>query len=119
MSAAIRPVARSTFRSGAGSGRSKRIRWLEAAAEAEALGALRDSWSDVVGVRSPRHDEYRFHITIGYLIRPLGSREIRDALVDMASWKARMTRRSPIIEFGRPKYCTFDDMFTFKRQFFL
>ncbi|WP_082662734.1 MULTISPECIES: DUF1868 domain-containing protein [unclassified Sphingopyxis] len=89
------------------------------AAEAETLSALRDSWSDVVGVRSPRHDEYQFHITIGYLIRPLSPRETRDALADMASWKARMTSRSPIIEFGRPEYCTFDDMFAFKRQFFL
>lgn len=88
-------------------------------AEAEMLRVLRDSWSDVVGVRSPTNDEYQFHITIGYLIRPFSARETSDALADMASWKARMASRSPIIEFGRPEYCTFADMFAFKRQFFL
>jgi hypothetical protein len=88
-------------------------------AEAAMLNALRDRMSEAVGVRSPTHEEYQFHITIGYLIRPFGRRELRDALADMGAWKARMASLSPVIEFGRPEYCTFDDMFAFKRQFFL
>ena len=88
-------------------------------AEARKLGAFRDTLAEVVGVRSPNHEKYQFHVTIGYLIRPFDRRELRDALADMATWKDRMASRSPIIELGRPEYCTFDDMFAFKRQFFL
>lgn len=88
-------------------------------AEAEKLSIFRDRLAEVVGVRSPNHEQYQFHVTIGYLMRPFNRRELRDALADMAKWKARMASRSPVIELGKPEYCTFDDMFAFKRQFFL
>lgn len=87
--------------------------------EAAKLGIFRDTLAEVVGVRSPNHENYQFHVTIGYLIRPFDRHELRDALADMAKWKDRMASTSPIIELGRPEYCIFDDMFAFKRQFFL
>ena len=88
-------------------------------AEGERLAAFRNRLADVVGLRSPGHDRYQYHITLGYVVRPFDSVELRDALADMARWKDRLASLCPVIALGAPEYCTFDDMFAFQRQFYL
>lgn len=88
-------------------------------AEAQKLRNLRDRLSSAIGIRSPKHESYQFHITLGYLLRTFSRNELRDAEQDMRRWKAELATRVPVIELGQPEYCIFEDMFAFHRQFFI
>lgn len=88
-------------------------------AEAQKLRNLRDRLSSAIGIRSPKHESYQFHITLGYLLRTFSRNELRDAEQDMRRWKAELATRVPVIQLGQPEYCIFEDMFAFHRQFFI
>jgi len=88
-------------------------------AEVQKLRSLRDRLSSAIGIRSPKHESYQFHITLGYLLRTFSRNELRDAEQDMRRWKAELATRVPVIELGQPEYCIFEDMFAFHRQFFI
>jgi hypothetical protein len=81
-----------------------------------ALQAFRDRLSELLGMRHPGHERYSFHLTVAYSLRILGDIErsrietyLRTRLVDLPEQ----------IELGRPEFCVFDDMFEFRRVFFL
>jgi hypothetical protein len=96
------------------------VRLLPANDEMEAkLRKLRDRLAEVTGIREPDHDRYRFHITLGYQVAPLTAQEDDAWRRSLATWKAMIARRAPIITLGDPEYCLLKDMFAFKRQFFL
>ncbi|PTS89572.1 DUF1868 domain-containing protein, partial [Sphingomonas sp. HMWF008] len=83
------------------------------------LRRLRDRLSETTGIRESGHDRYRFHITLGYLFAPLTPTEDAAWRRALASWKAMVARRAPVIRLGNPEYCLLEDMFAFKRQFYL
>lgn len=88
-------------------------------AEQAKLIRLRDRLSQALEIRSPAHDAYRFHITLGYLCRWLTPAEDADYRRALRTWREDLARRCPVIELGAPEYCTLADMFAFKRQFYL
>ncbi len=96
------------------------IRLLPADASTEhRLRHLRDQLSIVTGIRDIDHDTYRFHITLGYQFQPLTDEEHQAYRAALARWKADLVRKVPIITLGPPEYCVLEDMFAFKRQFYL
>jgi len=87
--------------------------------EERRLRGLRNRLSEVLGIRAPGHDSYRFHITLAYLIRNLDAEEDRAFREAYVRYHSEVARRCPVIELGQPEYCTLDDMFAFHRQFYL
>jgi hypothetical protein len=88
-------------------------------AENKRLRMLRDRLSDATGVRTPGHDAYRFHITLGYLFEWLEPSENEAFRSTLRQWCEMVATRVPVIELGAPEFCTFEDMFAFHRQFYL
>jgi hypothetical protein len=68
---------------------------------------------------SAGHDAYRFHITLGYLIRWLDPAEDADYRRALKTWREGLAKRCPVIELGAPEYCILADMYAFRRQFYL
>ncbi|MBS1167640.1 MAG: hypothetical protein H6R00_3665 [Proteobacteria bacterium] len=94
---------------------------LEPANEDEnaAIRRLRDKIADRIGMRLADHDDYTFHITIGYFVgQPTDAAFV--ALADiLAEELAEMRSNLPPFEVGPGEYCVFNDMFCFQRQFFI
>jgi hypothetical protein len=88
-------------------------------AENRRLRALRDKLSEILEIRSPSHDSYRFHVTLAYLIRTLDPAEHREFRAAYRAQHAEVAKRCPVIEFGQPEYCSLEDMFHFKRLFYI
>jgi len=89
------------------------------AAETQRLSDLRNRLSEIFGIRSSSHDRYRFHVTLAYLIRHLDPAEQTAFAEAYAHHHAELAKRFPVIEFGQPEYCTLEDMFAFRRQFYI
>jgi hypothetical protein len=85
----------------------------------EKLRRVRNRLSDLLKIRDPSHDSYGFHITLGYSIRWLNHAENLDFRRSLTRWRTMLEQRAPIFSLGAPEYCTLEDMFAFKRQFFL
>jgi hypothetical protein len=88
-------------------------------AENSRLRALRNAFSELLEIRSPSHDSYRFHVTLAYLIQTLNPAELREFHAAYKAQHAEVAKRCPVIEFGQPEYCSLEDMFHFKRLFFV
>ena len=86
---------------------------------ADRLRRLRDQLSIVTGIREAVHDTYRFHITLGYLFAALTDQEQLAYRAALTRWKAALAEKVPMITLGAAEYCLLDDMFRFKRQFYL
>ena len=80
------------------------------------LRRLRDRLADALGIRHPVHDEYGLHLSMAYLIR-FPSDEESKALEDL--FTGHIKDMATDFELGAPEFCTFDDMFAFKRLFYL
>lgn len=89
------------------------------AVEDARLRALRNRLSELFEIRSASHDRYRFHITLAYLIQHLDAGEQREFRAAYTEMHSELARRCPIIELGQPEYCSLDDMFHFKRLFYI
>ena len=87
--------------------------------EQERLRRLRDRLAEVLGLRAPMHDAYRFHTTLGYVVHPLSDDERTQFMSAVRAWREAVAKRVPIIELGAPEFCTFEDMFAFRRWFYL
>lgn len=88
-------------------------------AEERRLRNLRNQLSDILKIRAPRHDEYSFHITMGYLIHWLNSAEQISFRQSLKTWREAVAEACPVIKLGAPEYCVLKDMFAFERQFYL
>lgn len=96
------------------------IRLLAADQDTELrLRRVRNRLADVIGIRSPDHDRYRFHITLGYQFAPMSEPEHHAFRQDLKHWKEKLSKKVPIITLGNPEFCLLKDMFAFERQFFL
>ncbi|MCR9177742.1 MAG: DUF1868 domain-containing protein [Alphaproteobacteria bacterium] len=78
------------------------------------LRAVRDVLSDRLGIRKPRHDDYRFHITLSYQIHwlPPAAAGPLSAALDDAFLAFR--EQCPMVTLGPPAFCTFEDMHWFE-----
>ncbi|KAB5572766.1 RNA ligase/cyclic nucleotide phosphodiesterase [Coniochaeta sp. 2T2.1] len=91
------------------------LEFPDAAEEARFRG-LRDRISETLSLRLLGHDTYGLHISIAYLLRNLTDEqdaEIKKLVLD------HLGDAPKEVEFGAPEFCTFDDMFAFKRLFYL
>lgn len=81
-----------------------------------ALRRLRDRLSDLLKIRAKNHDNYGFHISIGYMLRILTDEqntEIRAFIEDL------LKNIPKEFELGAPEFCTFEDMFAFEPLMYL
>jgi hypothetical protein len=72
------------------------------------LRRLRDRLSVLLGIRSPAHAAYRFHVTLGYQFAALAAAEDATWRVAAADWRATIARRAPVITLGAPEFCLLD-----------
>ncbi|KAK0946353.1 hypothetical protein LTR29_002115 [Friedmanniomyces endolithicus] len=80
------------------------------------LRSLRDRLSQRLGARHPGHDNYSFHLTLGYLLRHLSEKEEARGAEFLQAWQIKLP---PSFELAVPEYCVYDDMYSFRRMFFL
>ncbi|KAJ7935421.1 RNA ligase/cyclic nucleotide phosphodiesterase [Mycena leptocephala] len=77
---------------------------------------LRDRLSNALHIRRSNHKTYGLHLTVAYLLRFLTEeqdKELRKLLMDHFDGMPKQ------FELGAPEFCTFEDMFAFKRLFYL
>lgn len=80
------------------------------------IRSLRDRLSNELQIRHPSHQAYVFHMSIAYFIR-FPSDDERSA-VDAMLFNHFQDMPTEF-ELAAPEFCFFDDMFEFRRQFFL
>jgi hypothetical protein len=84
--------------------------------EEERLRGLRDHIAGQLATQHPGHAKYSFHISIAYSLRFLSLEDNARITSHLNGWLSRLPRD---FELGAPEYCTFHDMFAFKRDFYL
>jgi hypothetical protein len=89
------------------------------AQEATRLADARAALATAFDLRNMRRGPYRFHISIGYLFRPMSPVEANAAQDVVVRWSKAMAARAPVIALGAPEFCGFDDMFLFRRLLFV
>ena len=80
------------------------------------LRSIRNELSEVYGFRLKNHDQYGFHITMSYQLKPFTNEEHEAYRNLLKVHTLRIAEAAPVLELGNPKYCTFPDMFRFDPQ---
>jgi hypothetical protein len=88
-------------------------------AEQAKLGSVRRQIAAATKIPLPATDAYRFHISIGYSIGWLDAGEEAEFVRVFTNWCRQVAARAPVIQFGAPEFCTFEDMYAFHRRMFL
>jgi hypothetical protein len=86
------------------------------AGEEKRMRRLRDRLADTFGFRAPNHETYGFHISIAYLLRHIDG-EDREELNRVFAEHLPAVQRE--FELGPVEFCTFENMYTFPRLFYL
>ena len=73
----------------------------------------------MLGILVPGHDTYGFHISLAYVIGVFTPAELEDYRASYAAWRDMIAAHAPVIELGRPEFCTFKDMRWFNRKLYL
>ncbi|KAK0784018.1 hypothetical protein LTS16_018885 [Friedmanniomyces endolithicus] len=81
-----------------------------------ALRDLRDRLSQRLGMRHPGHDNYSFHMGLAYLLRHLSEGDEIWIAKFLQGWHAKLPQS---FELAVPEYCVYDDMYSFRRMFYL
>lgn len=89
------------------------------AEEAYKLRDLRDRLAEHLGMHTPWHDRYTFHITHSYLIQSRSLETVKQALAFHSRLYTELVSPTGIITLGAPEFCTFLDMQAFDNQFLL
>lgn len=89
------------------------------AVEAHKLRGLRDRLAEHLGMRTPSHASYAFHITHSYLIKLMSLDAVRQALAFHSELYAELVAQLGVITLGAPEFCTFNDMHAFDNRFLL
>jgi len=89
------------------------------ASEAAKLAAIRLKFATAYDLVAPRPEPYRFHISMGYALEKLSATEAEQAQKVVVKWAELVSRRSPHIAFGAPEFCSFEDMFHFRRWMYV
>ncbi|KIX01875.1 uncharacterized protein Z518_09602 [Rhinocladiella mackenziei CBS 650.93] len=85
-------------------------------AEERRLRRLRDRLSKVLQTRHLGHNHYSFHVSVSYMLRYLSQEEHEKFWTFLQEYLSKLPE---YFELGAPEFCTFDDMFAFRREFFL
>ncbi|KPB72040.1 DUF1868 domain-containing protein [Pseudomonas cannabina] len=85
--------------------------------ERNKLRDLRDRLAQCLGIRSPDHDNYGFHITLGYLVRWMTPEQTRDYASIQRECLGYLRQTFDSIELDAPRFCTFNDMLAFDDKF--
>ncbi|KAF4930691.1 hypothetical protein CGCVW01_v000854, partial [Colletotrichum viniferum] len=85
-------------------------------AETERLRSLRNKLADKLNIRHPIHDEYGFHLSVAYLLRHLTHQQNQELEGLLLRHFEEMPKS---FELAAPEFCAFENMFAFKRVFFL
>ncbi|KAJ6509026.1 RNA ligase/cyclic nucleotide phosphodiesterase [Mycena sanguinolenta] len=80
------------------------------------LRRLRDQLSELLHIRAKDHKTYAFHITVAYLLRYLSEEQERELSELLVEHFQGMPKE---VQLGPPEFCTFEDIFSFKRVFYL
>jgi len=80
---------------------------------ATVLRQYRDDVANATGVRSPDHDTYGFHLSLGYGIIALNELETHQLRQFAKHVNQRLNRTFGIFDTGQPILTFFDDMFSF------
>ncbi|MHA3915020.1 DUF1868 domain-containing protein [Halovulum sp. GXIMD14793] len=83
------------------------------------LRHTRDQFQTATNLIRPDHDTYRFHITLGYLLRWLDPTEANAVLDLSEDIAAKFTKTAGQINLGTPEFCRFDTMHHFERICYL
>lgn len=83
------------------------------AAATQTLRRTRDQLSDATGIRRADHDSYRFHITLGYLLRWLTPDEADATLALSRDVCAQLIQDMPQLTLGPVEFCSFETMHHF------
>lgn len=92
-----------------------RLRPADATQE-RALRDARNRLSDQLGIRTPTHDAYEFHITLAYLFHVLTATEQREFRLARTAWHRQLASAVPEIALSNVEFCYFDDMFHFDQR---
>jgi hypothetical protein len=87
------------------------------ATDNDKLRQFRDLLANTLGLRTPDHAEYRFHITLGYTLYQLDDSEKKQVAADIKTLLNLPEVRNFQIELPDPEFCHFEDMGRFNRQF--
>ena len=82
-------------------------------AENRKVRDLRNRLSDVMKIRAPDHDLYRFHISLGYWVQPRTSEELADYDGVLAAALKKLTSEIQSIDLQAPIFCTFENMLSY------
>jgi hypothetical protein len=88
-------------------------------AENRKLRGLRDRLSSCLSIRRPDHDQYVFHITLAYHVKPMTHAQAHACQQFQAESFAWLAQAASTIELGAPEFCVFNDMYAFDNQFYL
>ncbi len=75
--------------------------------------AWRDGLSAALGLRTPAHAAYEFHITQAYLMQGLPAAALPGLRAEMARLTAECLAEGSVLHLARPKFCRFADMNAF------
>jgi hypothetical protein len=95
--------------------------WLKPFDEAKSqeMRAIRNQLSEVLEIREPGHDSYRFHLSLGYLIEYLSQEEAAAFAQFYRKAIVHLSDVVPVLRLGQPEFCVFQDMFAFDPMFTL
>ena len=82
-------------------------------AAAASLNSYRDVVAEATGVRHDDHDDYVFHLSLAYRVRPLSSTESAELAEALSTAHSQLVGERPFI-LPAPVLTFFDDMFEFR-----
>lgn len=81
------------------------------------IRTLRDQMADeVFRYRAADHDTFGFHISMAYQMKGFTAVERREYQNTLTQHLAAIVGAAPVIEFGVPEFCTFNNMYRFEVQ---
>ncbi|MCS3401377.1 MULTISPECIES: DUF1868 domain-containing protein [Pantoea] len=78
------------------------------------LQKIRNELSEVTGIRRDDHDDYQYHITLGYLTAVLDEVELIEYRAKNREWR-EMIAKAGNITIQEFEFCTLRDMYSFRR----
>ncbi|KAJ7920789.1 RNA ligase/cyclic nucleotide phosphodiesterase [Mycena leptocephala] len=77
---------------------------------------LRDRLSKLLHIRTKNHNTYGLHLSLAYLLRFLTEDQEKELMKLLMDHFDGMPKQ---FELGPPEFCTFEDMFAYRRLFYL
>lgn len=80
-----------------------------------ALSTYRDAVADALGLRLPGHNDYRYHLTLAYMLRPIPTHKIRELNALKATLDEVLTDQ-PEVTLDPPYMAYYQDMYSFEPE---